>query len=150
MYFADRGGAAPTHVQKQDSDQKIRPECFPVRYGSRVPARRKGGTSGMLQPNSAGILPEQESCPGFRPPKKRNENRNVPPRWWSPVACRVALDLPYWAMLSAPYRLIRMAIEMARDSAAFFSVVDYLWCITVAKYLNSSHFKIKPSYTIVR
>ena len=39
---------------------------------------------------------------------------------------RVALD-------SAPYRLIRMAIEMASEAAAFFSVVDYLSCITVAK-----------------
>ena len=48
-------------------------------------------------------------------------------------ASRVALDLPYWAMRSAPYRLIRMAIEMASEAAAFFSVVDYLLCITVAK-----------------
>ena len=53
--------------------------------------------------------------------------------WQSPVASRVALDLPYWAMRSAPYRLIRMAIEMASKSAAFFSVDDYLSCITVAK-----------------
>jgi hypothetical protein len=29
------------------------------------------------------------------------------------VASRVALDLPYRAMHSAPYRLIRMVIEMA-------------------------------------
>jgi hypothetical protein len=36
-------------------------------------------------------------------------------------------------MSSAPYRLIRMAIEMASKAAAFFSVVDYLLCITVAK-----------------
>jgi len=28
-------------------------------------------------------------------------------------------------MCSVPYRLIRMAIEMAREAAAFFSVVDY-------------------------
>jgi hypothetical protein len=35
-------------------------------------------------------------------------------------------------MCSAPYRLIRMAIEMASEAAAFFSVVDYLMCITVA------------------
>ena len=46
---------------------------------------------------------------------------------------RVALDLPYWAMRSAPYCLIRMAIEMASESAAFISVVDYFLCITVAK-----------------
>jgi hypothetical protein len=54
-------------------------------------------------------------------------------RWWRPVASRVALDLLYWAMRSAPYRLIRMAMEMASESAACFSVVDYLSCITVAK-----------------
>jgi hypothetical protein len=35
-------------------------------------------------------------------------------------------------MHSAPYRLIRMAIEMASEAAAFF-VVDYFSCITVAK-----------------
>jgi hypothetical protein len=54
-------------------------------------------------------------------------------RWRHPVASRVAQDLPHWAMRSAPYRLIRMAIEMASEAAAFFSVVDYLSCITVAK-----------------
>jgi hypothetical protein len=36
-------------------------------------------------------------------------------------------------MRSALYLLIRMAIETASESAAFFSVVDYLSCITVAK-----------------
>jgi hypothetical protein len=36
-------------------------------------------------------------------------------------------------MRSAPHRLIRMAIEMASESAAFISVVDNLSCITVAK-----------------
>jgi hypothetical protein len=36
-------------------------------------------------------------------------------------------------MRSALYRLIRMAIEMASESAAIFSVDDYLSCITVAK-----------------
>jgi hypothetical protein len=41
-------------------------------------------------------------------------------QWRRPVASWVALDLPYWAMRSAPYRLIRMAIEMASKSAAFF------------------------------
>jgi hypothetical protein len=35
-----------------------------------------------------------------------------------PVASRVALDLPYWAMHSEPYCLIRMAIEMAREVEA--------------------------------
>ena len=59
--------------------------------------------------------------------------RRIITRSRRPVASRVALDLLYWAMRSAPYRLIRMAIEMASESAAFFSVVDYLSCITVAK-----------------
>jgi hypothetical protein len=50
-----------------------------------------------------------------------------------PLASRVALDLPHWAMRSAPYHLTRMAIEMASEAAAFFSIVDYLSFITVAK-----------------
>jgi hypothetical protein len=41
-------------------------------------------------------------------------------RWRRSVASRVALNLPYWAMRSATYHLIRMAIEMASKSAAFF------------------------------
>jgi len=55
-------------------------------------------------------------------------------------------------MRSSPYRLIRMAIEMASEAAAFFSVVDYLSCITVAKYHNSdsSHYTLTVSYTIAR
>jgi hypothetical protein len=35
------------------------------------------------------------------------------------VASRVSLDLPYWAMCSASYRLIRMAIEMTSEGGAF-------------------------------
>ena len=41
-------------------------------------------------------------------------------RWWRPVASRVALDLLYWVMCLAPYHLIRVAIEMAREAGAFF------------------------------
>jgi hypothetical protein len=78
LYRKSMGLAAPTHAHMQDSGQ-IRPELFPVRYGSRVPACRKGGTSGMLRPDSAGIQLEQESCPGFWPPQKWIKNRNVPP-----------------------------------------------------------------------
>ena len=40
-------------------------------------------------------------------------------RWRRPVASRLALDLPYWAMPSASYRLIRMAIEMTSEGGAF-------------------------------
>ena len=63
-----------------------------------------------------------------------------------PVASRVALDLPYWAMRSASYRLIRMAIEMASEVGAFFSVVDFLSRITVAKRPCYGPLKIKRSY----
>jgi hypothetical protein len=47
------------------------------------------------------------------------------------VASRVALDLPYWEMCLAPYRLIRMAIKMASEAGPF--VVDFMSCMTVAK-----------------
>jgi hypothetical protein len=36
----------------------------------------------------------------------------------------VGLDLLYWAMRSAPHRLIRMAIKIAREAGPLFSVVD--------------------------
>ena len=54
-------------------------------------------------------------------------------QWQRPVASRVALDLPYWVMFLALYRLIRMAIEMAREAGACFSVIDFTSYITVAK-----------------
>ena len=63
---------------------------------------------------------------------------------------QVALDLPYLVMRLAPYHLIRMAIEMAREAGAFFSVVDFMSCITVAKWPCYGPLKIKPSYTIIR
>ena len=73
-------------------------------------------------------------------------------QWWRPVPVVsrvVALDLPYWVMRSAPYCLIRMAIEMAREAGPFFSVVDFMSCITVAKWPSYGLLKIKPSYTTV-
>jgi hypothetical protein len=45
-------------------------------------------------------------------------------QWKRPVASRVALDLPYWEMHSASYRLIRMAFEMAREAGPLFPFVD--------------------------
>ena len=48
-------------------------------------------------------------------------------QWRHPVASRVALDLPYWAMCSALYRLIRMAIEMARKASHFFLSSIYVF-----------------------
>ncbi len=66
------------------------------------------------------------------------------------MASRVALDLPYWAMCSAPYRLSRMAIEMAHEAGAFVSVVDFMSCITIAKRPCYGLLNIKWSYNIVR
>ena len=51
---------------------------------------------------------------------RRGNMGQILARLWRPVASRVALDLPYWAMHSASYRLIRMAIEMASKVGAFF------------------------------
>jgi hypothetical protein len=62
---------------------------------------------------------------------------------------RVALDLPYWAICSASYRLIRMAIKMAREAGACFSFINFMSCITVAKWPCYGPLKIKPSYNIV-
>ena len=65
------------------------------------------------------------------------------------MASRVALDLPYWAMCSASYRLIRMAIKLAHKAGPFFSVIDFMSCITVAKRPCYGLLKIKLSYNIV-
>jgi len=66
------------------------------------------------------------------------------------MAYTVALDLPYWAMRSASYRLTRMAFEMAREAGAYFFVVNCMSCITVAKRPCYGPLKINPSYIIVR
>jgi hypothetical protein len=65
------------------------------------------------------------------------------------VASWVALDLLYWAMRSAPYHLICMAIEMASEVGAFFSVVDLMSCINVAKQPWYGQLKIKLSATLL-
>jgi hypothetical protein len=52
-------------------------------------------------------------------------------------------------MRLAPYRRIRMAIEMAREAGPFFSFVDFMSWITVAKQPCYGPLKIKPSYIIV-
>ena len=69
-------------------------------------------------------------------------------QWQRPVASRVVLDLPYWAMRWALYRLIRMAIETACEAGPFYSVVDFMSCIIVAKWPCYGLLK-KPSYNIV-
>jgi hypothetical protein len=40
-------------------------------------------------------------------------------RWWCPVASKVALDMPHWAMLSVLLRRIHKAFEMGRNGGAF-------------------------------
>jgi hypothetical protein len=52
-------------------------------------------------------------------------------------------------MRLAPYRMIRMAIEMAREAGTFFSVINLMSCITVAKQPCYGQLKINPSYSIV-
>jgi hypothetical protein len=66
------------------------------------------------------------------------------------VAFRVALvDLLYWTMRSTLYRLIHMAIKMAPKAGSFFSFVNFMSCITVAKRPRDGPLKLKPNYTIV-
>jgi hypothetical protein len=60
---------------------------------------------------------------------RRGDTGWILARWRRPVASRVALDLPYWEMRSAPYRLIRMAIEMAHDGGTFVRR-RRLFCLT--------------------
>jgi hypothetical protein len=44
---------------------------------------------------------------------RRGDTGRIIARWRRTVASRVAINLPYWAMRSALYRLIRVATEMA-------------------------------------
>jgi len=55
----------------------------------------------------------------------------------------------HWTMCLALHRRIVMAIEMACEVGAFFSVIDFMSCINVAKQPWYGQLKIKPSYTIV-
>jgi len=54
-------------------------------------------------------------------------------RWQHPVAPSEALDVLYRAMRPASYRRIRMAIEIASNSPAFFVVADSLLPTNIAK-----------------
>jgi hypothetical protein len=51
-------------------------------------------------------------------------------------------------MRLAPYRLIRMAMEMACEAGPFFSFIDFMTCITIAKQPCYGPLKIKPSYIV--
>jgi hypothetical protein len=57
-------------------------------------------------------------------------------QWRHPVALSEALDVLYQAMRPVLYRRIRMAIEIASDSPAFFVVVDLFLPITIALNYN--------------
>jgi hypothetical protein len=52
-------------------------------------------------------------------------------------------------MRSASYRLARLAFEMAHKAGAYFSFVDFMSCITIAKRPCYGPLKIKLSYVIV-
>jgi len=54
-------------------------------------------------------------------------------RWQHPVAPSEALDVLYRAMRPALHCRIRMAIEIASDSPAFFVVADSLLPTNIAK-----------------
>jgi hypothetical protein len=54
-------------------------------------------------------------------------------RWQHTMAPSEALDVLYRAMCPASYRRIRMAIEIASDSPAFFVVADSLLPTNIAK-----------------
>jgi hypothetical protein len=49
---------------------------------------------------------------------RRGDTGQILVQWRYMVASRVALDLPYWTMGSALYRLIHMAIEMTSEGGA--------------------------------
>jgi hypothetical protein len=64
---------------------------------------------------------------------RRGNTRQIFTQFWHPVASRVALDLTYWAMRLTLYHLICMVIEMVHEAGPFYSVGDFMSCVTVAK-----------------
>ena len=50
---------------------------------------------------------------------RRGNMGQIIAQWWRSVASRVALDLPYWEMRPASYRLIRTAFKTARKADPF-------------------------------
>ena len=64
---------------------------------------------------------------------RRSNMGQILAQWWRPVDSKVALDMLHPAMRLASHRRIVIAIEMARKGGAFFSVVEILSCITIAK-----------------
>ena len=64
---------------------------------------------------------------------RRGDAMRALAQWRHPVASTEALDVLHWAMHPASYRRIRMAIEIASDSPAFFVVADSLLPTNIAK-----------------
>ena len=65
---------------------------------------------------------------------RRGDTGQILAQWRRLMASRVALDLLLWAMRSALYRLIRMAIEMASKVGAFVRCCRF--------FLLTNHSKI--------
>ena len=76
---------------------------------------------------------------------RRGDTAQITARWRRPVASRVALDMLCRVMRSAPYRLIRMAIEMTGKAGSCFPVVYFMSCITVAKQPCYGTLKLSQS-----
>ncbi len=58
---------------------------------------------------------------------RRGNTAQALARWQHPVASCEALDVLHRAMCPASHSRIRMVIEVARDSPAFFVIADYLF-----------------------
>jgi hypothetical protein len=69
---------------------------------------------------------------------RRGDTAHALNQWRHPVASSEALDVLHWVICPASYRRIRMAIEIASDSSAFFVVVDLLLPTTIAKLHSNS------------
>jgi hypothetical protein len=67
---------------------------------------------------------------------RRGDTEQIIVQWRRPVVSRVALDLRYWLMPSAPYQLIRMITEMACKAGACFP--SLMLCLA-EPLLNDQH-----------
>jgi hypothetical protein len=63
---------------------------------------------------------------------RRGDTAQALARWLHPVALSEALDVLHRAMRLASYRCIAMAIEITRDSSAFFVAVNSLFATTIS------------------
>ena len=70
-------------------------------------------------------------------------------RWQHPVAPSETQDVLHQAMHPASHRLIRMAIQIASDSPAFFGIVNLLFANNVSLIPCYGLHKLKPSYFVV-